>query len=63
MEKMLTLSSCNGCPFVGNIEISNHKRSDYCFKVHRKLKSSEIPDWCPLPDAPPNQSLNSDPQG
>lgn len=49
--KKLILSNCNECPFVGNIETANNKRSDYCYKVHKKLKSSKIPEWCPLEDA------------
>ncbi len=55
--KKLLLSDCNECPFVGNIEIKNGRRSDYCFKSNKKIGSFGIPHWCSLPDA--SQQANS----
>lgn len=55
-RKLAEVTSCTACPFEG--------WSGTCTKTGFRLpKEIEIPDWCPLPDAPINAGENCFYQG
>ena len=54
MGKLIEISNCYGCPYSGTLDCRSH----FCWKSgRREITTSiftEIPNWCPLPDASPD---------
>jgi len=55
--KILKIASCGNCPY---LSVEGIEDIYYCERMAGRdirNEAKEIPDWCPLPDAP-NNSLN-----
>jgi len=53
----LTITRCYHCPYLGEPSIGQQPQQYpdfYCrlTEGHRGVCLTDIPDWCPLPDAP-----------
>ena len=52
MDKLMVIHNCYECRHTSTVDCREHG----CFLMgKRKIKTNifiEIPDWCPLPDAP-----------
>lgn len=50
--KIIPVKSCEDCPHCSVEWIDMDRVSRRCLVLGRELDSSEIPNWCPLEDAP-----------
>ena len=54
MGKLIEITKCNSCPYINHSMFSGNP---YCTKTGKEfslsfLLSNQIPEWCPLKDAP-----------
>ena len=52
MAKVLKIETCEGCPHfdIDNSEEEKKWGKWWCDMCNKELKSTFIPNWCPLPD-------------
>ena len=56
MRKMITVNSCLKCPWVGTDSEDEMERPYCSIDDECRYVKVEIPEWCPLPNAPEQES-------